>query len=148
MRQLHRHGTFPRHSSSARCLPTSGAPSTETTCGNTFTVKFIQALDDGNNGLSAGVEATFTVTASVPSGVSASYNGQTVQNPVTVTATNVPTPGTATAGVLLTVPTTLSVDVFRRTVSADVGFDQAHGVGDPIQGRAPRRRRLFRSAHA
>jgi hypothetical protein len=90
-----------------------GVHSTISTSGNTFTVNIIQPLEDGQNGLDAGEQAGFTVTATVPTNVSASYDGQTVANPSTATASNVPTAATATASVLLAVPTTLAASVSK-----------------------------------
>jgi hypothetical protein len=90
-----------------------GVHSTITTTGNKFTVNIIEPLEDGQNGLDAGQQAGFTVTASVPTNVSATYNGQTVANPSMASASNVPTNADATASVLLAVPTTLSASVSK-----------------------------------
>ena len=89
----------------------SGIKSTTVKSGNTFTVNFIQPLEDGNAGLDAGHQVGFTVTASVPAGVSADYDGQTITNTATASATNVPTPVTSSADVLLAVPQTLAATV-------------------------------------
>jgi large repetitive protein len=86
----------------------AGVHSTVTKSGNTFTVNFVDPLDDGQNGLEAGHQVGFTATALVPSTVSASYNGQLVTNTATATATNVPDPVTSTADVKLAVPTVLA----------------------------------------
>ena len=86
----------------------AGVHSTVVKSGNTFTVNVIQPLDDGQNGLDAGRQVGFTVTAVVPSNISASFNGQLVTNTATATASNVPDPVTSSADVKLAVPTVLT----------------------------------------
>ncbi|MEJ1231062.1 MAG: hypothetical protein WDM88_11220 [Galbitalea sp.] len=98
----------------------TGVHSTITKSGNTFTVTFIQPLQDGQNGLDAGAQAGFTVTATVPSSVSATYDGQTVANPSTASATNVPTPATATASVLFAVPTQRAATITKSFTPSTV----------------------------
>jgi hypothetical protein len=85
-----------------------GIHSTISKSGNTFTVNFIQPLEDGQNGLDAGRQLGFTATATVPTNVSASYNGQLITNTATATASNVPSPVTSSAQVKLAVPTQLA----------------------------------------
>ena len=98
----------------------AGIHSTITTAGNTFTVNFIQPLEDGQNGLDAGHQIGFTATATVPGSVSASYNGQLVTNTATATASNVPTPVTSSADVKLAVPTVLGATVGKSYSPATV----------------------------
>ncbi|HEY2642860.1 MAG TPA: hypothetical protein VGI56_03815, partial [Galbitalea sp.] len=99
----------------------SGVHSTVKTTGNSFTVSIIQPLDDGTNGLDAGGQASFTATAHVPSsGVPYSYNGTSVTNPATATATNGPTPVTASTQVLLSIPVEPASTITKK-VAAPTG---------------------------
>ena len=89
----------------------SGVHSTIVKNGNTFTVNFVEPLDDGQNGLDAGHQVGFTATAVVPSNVSATFNNQVVTNTATATASNVPDPVTSSADVKLAVPTVLAASI-------------------------------------
>ncbi|HEY4269279.1 MAG TPA: DUF5979 domain-containing protein [Galbitalea sp.] len=89
----------------------SGIKSTVAKSGNTFTVTFTQPLEDGSTGLDAGHQVGFTVSATVPTGVSADWDGKTVTNTATATATNVPDPVTSSADVLIAVPKSYAASI-------------------------------------
>lgn len=91
----------------------SGIKSTVVKSGNTFTVTFTQPLEDGSTGLDAGHQVGFTVSATVPTGVTADWDGKTVTNTATATATNVPGPVTSSADVLIAVPKTYAASITK-----------------------------------
>ncbi|MEO8093702.1 MAG: DUF5979 domain-containing protein [Pseudolysinimonas sp.] len=76
--------------------------------GNSFTATFTTDLGGGNQGLTAGASAEFTVITTLPASVSADHDGETVVNTAYAHLDNLLSDQQSSASIPLSIPTTLS----------------------------------------
>lgn len=107
----------------------AGAPTSQIVItGNSFTATFTTDLGGGNRGLTAGASAEFTVVATVPAGVSADYDGQTVVNTAFARLDNLNSDKQASASIPLSIPTTLASTIDKTISPSTVSAVQGTAV--------------------
>ncbi|MDO7882814.1 DUF5979 domain-containing protein [Salinibacterium soli] len=105
-------------------LPTGGESSLATVATdpatNSFRVSFVDDLGEGRRGLQAGVLFNFAVTATLPTSVSADFDGQTITNTAFATLDNLNSNKDDSADVVLDIPLQLRSSVDKSYSESDV----------------------------